>query len=424
MPPEPRRVVIGRVQRQPRHRPVARPDPVGQQRRLAEPGRGTHQDQPPGQPLIQRLHQPRAGHQPRPRAGHVQLGGQQDILLGRGSRGRGRRLGSAIGDPPLRHPASASVPAGRGQSTGRSPVDQKGGGGGERPRPLAERYLAASGCHLLGQVQRAQGRLGALAPGEDGLFQAGYPGFTVVQGNLAELVEDRGGGGVDQGDRPARIWMTGRSDSGMVRNMGGTSSSLNGIRYSSATSAGSGCHPLPVTQLHHDRRDDVAGAGRVVVQQAQALFRPAVAPISSRSSRSAAAVASSPRSRRPPGRANWPGCPRSPGRAAGQPEGRTVLAVADSDRDRRRAPAVQRDGDAGERAQGLGDLIHSGRLVARGKRFASLSTSTSPSTLRSYVPGLVTGIIAITAVDPGGRCERCRRAVTLLSIRSAPDGAV
>ena len=76
MPPEPHRVVVARVQRQPRHPAIARPDPVGQQHRLAEPGRGAHQDQPPGQPLAERPRQPLRRHEPRPRAGHMQLGGQ------------------------------------------------------------------------------------------------------------------------------------------------------------------------------------------------------------------------------------------------------------------------------------------------------------------------------------------------------------
>ncbi len=52
MPPEPCRVVVAGVQRQPGHRPPAAPSPVGQQRRLAGPGRGAHQDQPPRQPVL------------------------------------------------------------------------------------------------------------------------------------------------------------------------------------------------------------------------------------------------------------------------------------------------------------------------------------------------------------------------------------
>ena len=90
VPPEPCRVVVGCLQRQPDHLPLAAPGPVGQQRRLAEPGRGANQDQPPRQPLIERLRQPRARHETPLRAGHVQLGGQQHIRPGRGNPGRGR----------------------------------------------------------------------------------------------------------------------------------------------------------------------------------------------------------------------------------------------------------------------------------------------------------------------------------------------
>ncbi len=75
VPPKPCRVIVSSVQRQPRHRMGAGPRPVGQQGGLPEPGRRAHQDQPPRQPLIQRLHQPGAGHEPRLQAGHVQLGG-------------------------------------------------------------------------------------------------------------------------------------------------------------------------------------------------------------------------------------------------------------------------------------------------------------------------------------------------------------
>ncbi len=46
MAPEPTRVVVARVQRQPRGRPTTAPGPVGQQDRLAVPGRGGYHDQP------------------------------------------------------------------------------------------------------------------------------------------------------------------------------------------------------------------------------------------------------------------------------------------------------------------------------------------------------------------------------------------
>ena len=88
VPPEPRRIIVGRVQRQPRGRDLAAPGPVSQQDRLAVPGRGADQDQPPSQALIEPCHQPRPRHQARPRPGHVQLGGEQGI----GSRGCHWRL--------------------------------------------------------------------------------------------------------------------------------------------------------------------------------------------------------------------------------------------------------------------------------------------------------------------------------------------
>ena len=89
--PEPRRIVVRGVQRQPGHRPPATPGPVGQQDSLAGPSRGADQDQPSRQPLLQPAGQPRAGHKARLRAGHMQLGSQQDILPGRGGTGRRRR---------------------------------------------------------------------------------------------------------------------------------------------------------------------------------------------------------------------------------------------------------------------------------------------------------------------------------------------
>jgi len=89
--PEPGRVVVTGVQRQPSDRPLAVPGPVGQQRRLAKSRRRAHQYPAPRQALAQRLHQTRARHKTRRRPGHVQLGRQQDILPGHGGPGRGRR---------------------------------------------------------------------------------------------------------------------------------------------------------------------------------------------------------------------------------------------------------------------------------------------------------------------------------------------
>ena len=79
--PEPGRIVVPRIQRQPPDRLPAAPGPVGQQDRLAVSRRGADQDQPPGQALIEPRRQPRPRHQVRPRPGQVQLGGQQDIAL-------------------------------------------------------------------------------------------------------------------------------------------------------------------------------------------------------------------------------------------------------------------------------------------------------------------------------------------------------
>jgi hypothetical protein len=55
--PEPHWVVVGLVQRQPGHRPLATPGPVGQQGGLAEAGRGADQHQLAGHPLGQPLGQ-------------------------------------------------------------------------------------------------------------------------------------------------------------------------------------------------------------------------------------------------------------------------------------------------------------------------------------------------------------------------------
>ena len=74
--------------------PPARDTPAPAGRAARHLGRGrlpdADQDEPPRQPFIERLHQPRAGM--KPGCGrHVQLGGQQHIPLGSGNPGRGRR---------------------------------------------------------------------------------------------------------------------------------------------------------------------------------------------------------------------------------------------------------------------------------------------------------------------------------------------
>ena len=64
--PEPGRVVVPRIQRQPPSRMLAAPGPVRQQDRLAVPGRGADQYQPPRQALIEPVGQARPRHQVRP----------------------------------------------------------------------------------------------------------------------------------------------------------------------------------------------------------------------------------------------------------------------------------------------------------------------------------------------------------------------
>ena len=90
MPPEPGRGVVTGIQREPGHRLPAAPDPLGQQDSLAVPGRRADQDKSSSPALLQPLRQPRARHQIRPHPRHVQLGGQQDIALRRGSLRCGR----------------------------------------------------------------------------------------------------------------------------------------------------------------------------------------------------------------------------------------------------------------------------------------------------------------------------------------------
>jgi hypothetical protein len=90
MAPEPRRVVVASVQRQPGDRPPALPGPVGQQSGLAEPGRSADQHQPPRQPLVESPGQPWAGQEARLQAWQVQLGGQQPIRSAGARRPEGR----------------------------------------------------------------------------------------------------------------------------------------------------------------------------------------------------------------------------------------------------------------------------------------------------------------------------------------------
>jgi hypothetical protein len=95
--PEPHRVVVAGVQGQPRDRAPGMAGPVAEQAGLAEAGRRTDQRQLPRHPAVEPFQQPGAGEQarPRPRPRQVELGGQQEVGLGRG------RLGGA-------HPREAS----------------------------------------------------------------------------------------------------------------------------------------------------------------------------------------------------------------------------------------------------------------------------------------------------------------------------
>ena len=77
--PEPGRVVVPRVQREPGDRVLAVPGPVGEQDRLAVSSRGGGQDEPPRQALIEPRRQPRPWHLAGARPRQVQLGGEQDI---------------------------------------------------------------------------------------------------------------------------------------------------------------------------------------------------------------------------------------------------------------------------------------------------------------------------------------------------------
>ena len=123
--PEPHRVVVGCVQRQPGHRPVARRGQVGQQGRLTGPGRGTHQDQPPRQPFTERLYQRGRGTKPGCRRGTCSLVASRpscpDTAAPRGATADG----SAISDPPSAGPATAGLAARRSHCKP-SPTGQPG----------------------------------------------------------------------------------------------------------------------------------------------------------------------------------------------------------------------------------------------------------------------------------------------------------
>jgi hypothetical protein len=106
--PEPRRVTVAAVQRQPGHRLPAAPSPIPQQAGLAETGRRTDQGEGTGRPLVEALQQPRAGHETGSGPGDVQLGRQQAVPLGRHGFHRRRRGRLSHGNSHARaHPTGA-----------------------------------------------------------------------------------------------------------------------------------------------------------------------------------------------------------------------------------------------------------------------------------------------------------------------------
>jgi hypothetical protein len=90
IPPEPHRIVVFGVQRQPRHRPPRAGGPAGHQGGLAEAGGRAHKEQLPGHPLVEPFGQTRPAEE---FAGSrdVELGGQEvsSLTACGGVRGRG-----------------------------------------------------------------------------------------------------------------------------------------------------------------------------------------------------------------------------------------------------------------------------------------------------------------------------------------------
>jgi hypothetical protein len=120
--PEPGRVVVPGIQAKPRHRPPPAAGPDGQQRRLAKPRRSANQHQSPRQPRADRLHQARARRKIRPPSGHVQLGGQQDILPGHGNPARGCRGRLSHRRPTIQPASDPPASGGRGHSKRLPPI--------------------------------------------------------------------------------------------------------------------------------------------------------------------------------------------------------------------------------------------------------------------------------------------------------------
>ena len=92
IPPEPHRIVVAGVQRQPGDRLPGLARPVAEQARLPEPRRGADQGQLPPRPRGEACQQPGTWQQAGTPLWHIELGGQQDIVVA------GR---SVLGDPHL-----------------------------------------------------------------------------------------------------------------------------------------------------------------------------------------------------------------------------------------------------------------------------------------------------------------------------------
>ena len=89
--PEPDRVVVASIERQPTRRPCPAPGPLREQHSLAVAGRSDDNDDPIAQPVVEPLSKSRPGDQAGSRPGHMQLGRQQEIPLRSGHLRPGRR---------------------------------------------------------------------------------------------------------------------------------------------------------------------------------------------------------------------------------------------------------------------------------------------------------------------------------------------
>jgi hypothetical protein len=143
--PEPHRVVISPVERQPGDRRGHAPDPLRQQDRLSVARRGGHQHQPAVQPLLEPVCQPAARHQPWARTRNLKLGGQQNVPLGRRSfHTTASTISSAVdalSRRARRRPRChfSAGPQHREESTRPTAVAADGGPGAPRPPAVRQR---------------------------------------------------------------------------------------------------------------------------------------------------------------------------------------------------------------------------------------------------------------------------------------------